>query len=960
MRWVFYKSQIAFKGDLAFFHFAGGGLEMKKFSKFLCAVVLVLLPSHVFAAILVYTGQPPSVTAGYSLSDIQSLAVGFTLDDSYTITDIEGWIYGFGTLSLSIYGDANGLPNDSAIFHTTVLDIPLSNIPGHPPEWKGGNNLEWFLNPGTYWAAFEVMEGNTFYGGMPTDLLSVPITSPIAVNGYPDYTWHRVYNTYTLLGFRINGNLMIQDPIKPIDVRIGYGIQRAYLSWQLNYGLQNVSFEIEWNESGGPPQTLITSHSDVVIEGLNYNTEYEFLIQAVHNNIKYPADQKVIVKIPAPLFQTPQIVRHSPILLIPGTAGKATAWDNLGLSPTLELTDMRRHLEDFGLTFGGELLEDYSWRSDINYGTLDHRGDFYTCNYPNPGDAIINNYVPTMNFVDAIIRARNDQSKITLVGQSLGGLRARAYLQKKERYPDDRLVTDKIERLVTIGTPHDGVLSDRFNYEGPEPEPFIDSNNNSQWDSGEEYIDVNANEIYDSVIIEGAWKILLGNADEDEDDFYWGIGLTDYKFNGGYINDKDRYENSSVNPWGRNALRFLVENLRDINGWDFKGQALMEDVIWDSPFLYDLNFFTYGEPENSRFVHLPDIDYRYVIGCNPTGYLHWAFWPSELTGGEYDADWFNDFLYGRDVLSHGGDGFISVASQDFSPWHSNEEKVKSIYARGKNHSTELVDYIGLLEALDVDILRVTALCPVDIIIESPSGLVQSKNYAGIFGARYSEADINGDGNLDKFIEIPLPEQGDYLVTVLPEPGTEPSETYSLEIEQRGIVTVIKQDEPISNLDGTPQAVPINATPYADAGPDQVVMEDETGITVVTLDGSGSTDVGSSAGTNDDIVTFEWYMGSTKFGDGETLDVEFTLGAHEIKLVVADQGGAIDEDTLFVTVALPGDFDLDGGVGSNDLTLFSKNFGCAGCADGKWWMGDLDEDGDVDGDDLAKFISVFGM
>jgi hypothetical protein len=92
-------------------------------------------------------------------------------------------------------------------------------------------------------------------------------------------------------------------------------------------------------------------------------------------------------------------------------------------------------------------------------------------------------------------------------------------------------------------------------------------------------------------------------------------------------------------------------------------------------------------------------------------------------------------------------------------------------------------------------------------------------------------------------------------------------------------------------------IPLNNPPVADAGEDQEV---ECG-TVVTLDGSGSTDADSTEGTNDDIVLFEWFEGETTLGEGEMLEVEFEVGVHDVTLEVTDAAGASDTDDTVVTV-----------------------------------------------------------
>jgi probable HAF family extracellular repeat protein len=61
----------------------------------------------------------------------------------------------------------------------------------------------------------------------------------------------------------------------------------------------------------------------------------------------------------------------------------------------------------------------------------------------------------------------------------------------------------------------------------------------------------------------------------------------------------------------------------------------------------------------------------------------------------------------------------------------------------------------------------------------------------------------------------------------------------------------------------------NQSPIANAGPDQIVDADSSCTATVTLDGSGSTDPDSNPGTNDDVVSFEWYEDEELLGNAET-------------------------------------------------------------------------------------------
>jgi hypothetical protein len=107
----------------------------------------------------------------------------------------------------------------------------------------------------------------------------------------------------------------------------------------------------------------------------------------------------------------------------------------------------------------------------------------------------------------------------------------------------------------------------------------------------------------------------------------------------------------------------------------------------------------------------------------------------------------------------------------------------------------------------------------------------------------------------------------------------------------------------------------NAPPVAAAGADAQVecriprgtsTGDPAVGTPVHLDGSGSSDPDSSAGTNDDIVLFEWYLdyglpSQALLGGGATLTVRLPLGAHAVTLVVRDSAGNTGRDEVLVEV-----------------------------------------------------------
>ena len=100
---------------------------------------------------------------------------------------------------------------------------------------------------------------------------------------------------------------------------------------------------------------------------------------------------------------------------------------------------------------------------------------------------------------------------------------------------------------------------------------------------------------------------------------------------------------------------------------------------------------------------------------------------------------------------------------------------------------------------------------------------------------------------------------------------------------------------------------LNLPPVANAGPDQVITPGDT----VTLDGSASTDT-------DGTITYSWRHvqrtsdSSVQLNDPNTaypsftaiLHGEFTSITHSFVLTVTDDNGAVDEDTVLITIETP--------------------------------------------------------
>jgi len=165
-------------------------------------VCCMVLPNAVHADMIIDTGQPPDEMGGHSLFWDQWLAGEFTLTEAYTITDVLGWMYngeGSGDVKVVIYGDGGDVP-DGSVLYSYTSDLSLVLPAGHN-DWAGAQGVSWYLEAGTYWAAFEIPESDVEYG-MPS-----PAPSPLANYAYTSYgTW---YNEHTNFGIRISGEPVV-------------------------------------------------------------------------------------------------------------------------------------------------------------------------------------------------------------------------------------------------------------------------------------------------------------------------------------------------------------------------------------------------------------------------------------------------------------------------------------------------------------------------------------------------------------------------------------------------------------------------------------------------------------------------------------------------------------------------------------------------------------------------------
>ncbi len=95
----------------------------------------------------------------------------------------------------------------------------------------------------------------------------------------------------------------------------------------------------------------------------------------------------------------------------------------------------------------------------------------------------------------------------------------------------------------------------------------------------------------------------------------------------------------------------------------------------------------------------------------------------------------------------------------------------------------------------------------------------------------------------------------------------------------------------TNTDDATVTVRVNQPPIADAGDDRVILPD----TYIKLDASGSSD------SDGEIESYKWTEDGVELSTRRSFNKIFDAGRHEIALVVTDDFGDTDEDTLEILV-----------------------------------------------------------
>ena len=127
-------------------------------------------------------------------------------------------------------------------------------------------------------------------------------------------------------------------------------------------------------------------------------------------------------------------------------------------------------------------------------------------------------------------------------------------------------------------------------------------------------------------------------------------------------------------------------------------------------------------------------------------------------------------------------------------------------------------------------------------------------------------------------------------------GTEAVMTVPLAIGSYTFSLTVTDEGGATASDTVAVTVLPNQLPIPEAGPGIMLADsDNTGLELVTLDGTASVD------TDGTITTYQWHEGATLLGTGPTLNVPLAVGSHTVTLTVTDNAGAIATDTVVATI-----------------------------------------------------------
>ena len=118
----------------------------------------------------------------------------------------------------------------------------------------------------------------------------------------------------------------------------------------------------------------------------------------------------------------------------------------------------------------------------------------------------------------------------------------------------------------------------------------------------------------------------------------------------------------------------------------------------------------------------------------------------------------------------------------------------------EHYQQQTSDFTSILCLLDAtrSCLKMNVMSPVDIEVVAPDGRSIAVDLVEIPGASYMEP-VDDTGHLIATVIIPFPLAGNYTIKVFPKAGVSPTDTYTLEVTQKGRTIVVAQNQQIQNI-----------------------------------------------------------------------------------------------------------------------------------------------------------------
>jgi parallel beta-helix repeat protein len=118
-------------------------------------------------------------------------------------------------------------------------------------------------------------------------------------------------------------------------------------------------------------------------------------------------------------------------------------------------------------------------------------------------------------------------------------------------------------------------------------------------------------------------------------------------------------------------------------------------------------------------------------------------------------------------------------------------------------------------------------CPATLVLTDPQGSVVTEDVREVPDMIYLQFDIDGDNELDEMVDVLTRETGDYLINIVPKPGSLPTDTYSIEIVTPGGPVMFAEDVRISDIPPDPYVVRVTEAGIALILPASIDFDPDT-------------------------------------------------------------------------------------------------------------------------------------